>query len=142
MTAIRDVMDTNYYGTLAMIRSFSPILKRNGGGGILNVLSAAAWETVPGNTAYAAAKSAAWGLTNAARIELSPHGTQVTALIPGLIATETLLAFAAEHDYAIPTEDLTQPDDVARHALDRFAAGDTEILDQVSTRAKMRQFAP
>ena len=61
LDAIRDVMDSNYYGTLNMIRAFAPILAGNGGGAILNVLSAAAWNTVDGNTAYAAAKSAAWG---------------------------------------------------------------------------------
>lgn len=47
-------MDSNYYGTLAMIRGFAPVLARNGGGAILNVLSAVAWQTVDGNTAYAA----------------------------------------------------------------------------------------
>jgi short-subunit dehydrogenase len=46
------------YGSLATIRAFAPILARNGGGAILNVLSAAARRTVDGNTAYAAAKSA------------------------------------------------------------------------------------
>ncbi len=53
--AIRSTMESNYFGTLAMIRAFAPVLARNGGGAILNVLSAAAWSTVPGNTAYAAA---------------------------------------------------------------------------------------
>lgn len=77
LDAIRSTMDSNYYGTLAMIRAFAPILGRNGGGAILNVLSAAAWTTVDGNTAYAAAKSAQWGLTNGVRIELAPQGTQV-----------------------------------------------------------------
>lgn len=51
-------MNTNRYGTLHMVRVFAPVLARNGGGAILNVLSGAAWQTVPGNAAYAAAKSA------------------------------------------------------------------------------------
>ena len=75
LAAIRSTMDSNYYGTLAMIRAFAPILARNGGGAILNVLSAVAWNTVAGNTAYAAAKSAQWGLTNGVRIELAGQGT-------------------------------------------------------------------
>src|SRR5690348_6296966 len=85
LDAIRSTMDTNYYGTLAMIRAFAPILARNGGGAILNVLSAVAWTTVAGNSAYAAAKSAEWGLTNGVRIELASQSTQVVALVPGLI---------------------------------------------------------
>ncbi|MFF9375992.1 SDR family NAD(P)-dependent oxidoreductase [Streptomyces griseoluteus] len=136
MTAIRGVMDTNYYGTLHMVRAFAPVLARNGGGAILNVLSAAAWKTVPGNTAYAAAKSAEWGLTNGIRAELAGQGTLVSALVPGLIATPTLLAFAAEHDFPLPPEDLNEPADLASFALDRLAAGDTEILDQLSVRSK------
>ncbi|MGW5305599.1 SDR family NAD(P)-dependent oxidoreductase [Streptomyces griseoluteus] len=136
MTAIRGVMDTNYYGTLHMVRAFAPVLARNGGGAILNVLSAAAWKTVPGNTAYAAAKSAEWGLTNGIRAELAGQGTLVSALVPGLIATSTLLAFAAEHDFPLPPEDLNEPADLASFALDRLAAGDTEILDQLSVRTK------
>ncbi|MGW2209293.1 SDR family NAD(P)-dependent oxidoreductase [Streptomyces sp. NPDC001781] len=136
MSAIRGVMDTNYYGTLLMVRAFAPVLGRNGGGAILNVLSAAAWETVPGNTAYAAAKSAEWGLTNGIRAELAGQGTLVSALVPGLIATSTLLAFAAEHDFPLPEEDLNEPTDLASLALDRLAAGDTEILDQLSVRTK------
>ncbi|MGW1130296.1 SDR family NAD(P)-dependent oxidoreductase [Streptomyces griseoluteus] len=136
MTAIRGVMDTNYYGTLHMVRAFAPVLARNGGGAILNVLSAAAWKTVPGNTAYAAAKSAEWGLTNGIRAELAGQGTLVSALVPGLVATSTLLAFAAEHDFPLPPEDLNEPADLASFALDRLAAGDTEILDQLSVRTK------
>ncbi|MFE0348643.1 SDR family NAD(P)-dependent oxidoreductase [Streptomyces griseoluteus] len=136
MTAIRGVMDTNYYGTLQMVRAFAPVLERNGGGAILNVLSSAAWETVPGNTAYAAAKSAEWGLTNGIRAEVAGQGTLVSALVPGLIATSTLLAFAAEHDFPLPPEDLNDPADLASFALDRLAAGDTEILDQLSVRVK------
>jgi NAD(P)-dependent dehydrogenase (short-subunit alcohol dehydrogenase family) len=37
LDAIRATMDSNYYGTLAMIRAFAPVLARNGGGAILNV---------------------------------------------------------------------------------------------------------
>lgn len=136
LAAIRDVMNTNYWGTLNMVRAFAPVLARNGGGAILNVLSGAAWQTVPGNAAYAAAKSAAWGLTNGIRMELADQGTLVSALVPGLIATETLLAFAAEHDFVLPKEDLNEPEDLAALALDRLAAGDVEILDQSTIRMK------
>jgi hypothetical protein len=31
-------MDTHYCGTLAVTREFAPILERNGGGAVLNVL--------------------------------------------------------------------------------------------------------
>lgn len=142
LDAIRAVMDSNYYGTLAVIRAFAPILARNGGGAILNVLSAAAWNTVDGNTAYAAAKSAAWGLTNGVRVELAGQGTQVTALVPGLIATQTLLDYAAQAGMTLPEELLNQPADLARIALDGLEAGDVEILDDFGRQAKASLAGP
>jgi short-subunit dehydrogenase len=142
LDAIRGVMDSNYFGTLAMIRAFAPILARNGGGAILNVLSAAAWMTVDGNTAYAAAKSAAWGLTNGVRVELAGQGTQVSALVPGLIATQTLFDFAERAGVTLPAEALNDPADLARRALDELAAGAVEILDDFGADAKASLAGP
>lgn len=142
LDAIREVMDSNYYGTLAMIRAFAPILAHNGGGAVLNVLSAAAWATVDGNTAYAAAKSAEWGLTNGVRVELAGQGTQVTALVPGLIATRTLLDFASKTGLEFPPDALNQPEDLARIALDGLEAGDVEILDRLGGDVKATLAGP
>lgn len=46
--AIRREMDTNFYGPLLLTRAFAPILESNGGGAILNVVSALSWFTAPG----------------------------------------------------------------------------------------------
>ncbi len=136
LDAIRDVMDSNYYGTLNVIRAFAPILAANGGGAILNVLSAAAWTTVDGNTAYAAAKSAAWGLTNGIRVELATQGTLVSALVPGLIGTQTLLDFARDAGMVLPPAAVTDPADMAALALDGLEAGAVEIFDDMGADAK------
>lgn len=142
LRAIRSTMDSNYYGTLAMIRAFAPILARNGGGAILNVLSAAAWNTVAGNTAYAAAKSAQWGLTNGVRIELAGQGTLVAALVPGLVGTQTLLDFAERHGIRLPEGAVLDPAELVRMALDGLAAGDVEILDPMAVEAKASLAGP
>ncbi|WP_210492060.1 SDR family NAD(P)-dependent oxidoreductase [Patulibacter sp. SYSU D01012] len=142
MDAIRDVMDSNYWGTLAMIRAFAPVLARNGGGAILNVLSAVAWTTIDGNTAYAAAKSAAWGLTNAARVELAGQGTHVAALVPGPTATETMLAFAESAGVALAPDAANDPADLVRLALDGLQAGEIEILDRYGREAKAALAGP
>ncbi|MBV9813205.1 MAG: SDR family NAD(P)-dependent oxidoreductase, partial [Acetobacteraceae bacterium] len=42
---MRQEMDVNYFGTLAMCRAFAPVLRRRGGGAIVNVLSVASWST-------------------------------------------------------------------------------------------------
>jgi NAD(P)-dependent dehydrogenase (short-subunit alcohol dehydrogenase family) len=142
LDAIRSVMDSNYYGTLNMIRAFAPILAGNGGGAILNVLSVVAWNTVDGNTAYAAAKSAAWGLTNGVRVELAEQGTLVTALVPGLIGTQTLLDFAREAGIVLPEDAVTDPADLAAFALDELQAGSIEILDSMGADAKASLAGP
>ncbi len=85
---IRLEMDTHYFGTLAVTREFAPILERNGGGAVLNVLSVLSWFTAPQVAAYSAAKSAAWSLTNALRLELAAQKTQVTALHVGYMDTD------------------------------------------------------
>ncbi|AWB92270.1 SDR family NAD(P)-dependent oxidoreductase [Aeromicrobium chenweiae] len=136
LEAIRMVMDSSYYGSLATIRAFAPILARNGGGAILNVLSATAWQTVNGNTSYAAAKSAQWGLTNGVRVELAGQGTLVSALVPALIATETLIEYTENAGLVLPASAMIDPAALARLALDGLAAGEIEILDDISKSAK------
>jgi short-subunit dehydrogenase len=142
MDAIRSTMDTNFFGTLAMIRAFAPVLARNGGGAILNVLSATAWFTVDGNTAYAAAKSAEWGLTNGVRVELAAQHTHVAALVPALVATESLFEFAKENGIDLPAGSVLDPTELVRLALDGLEAGDVEIMDPASAEAKASLAGP
>jgi len=142
LEAIRSTMDSNYFGTLAMIRAFAPVLARNGGGAILNVLSAAAWNTVDGNTAYAAAKSAEWGLTNGVRVELAGQGTLVSALVPGLVGTQTLFDFAESAGVQLPEDAVMDPADLVRLALDGLEAGEIEILDRFGVDAKATLAGP
>jgi NAD(P)-dependent dehydrogenase (short-subunit alcohol dehydrogenase family) len=142
LDAIRSTMDSNYYGTLAMIRAFAPVLARNGGGAILNVLSAVAWNTVDGNTSYAAAKSAQWGLTNAVRVELAGQGTLVTALVPGPFATQVMKDFAANAGVVLAEGALAEPIELARLALDGIEAGEIEVLDAFGAVAKATLSGP
>ncbi|NBH05709.1 SDR family oxidoreductase [Amycolatopsis sp. SID8362] len=122
---IRLEMDTHYFGTLAVTREFAPILERNGGGAVLNVLSVLSWFTAPQVAAYSAAKSAAWSLTNALRLELAPQQTQVTALHVGYMDTDM-----AKHVEG-PKVD---PALVAGLALDGVEAGRFEVLADDVTR--------
>lgn len=139
LTMIRQTMDTNFYGTLAMVRAFAPILAANGGGAILNVLSAMAWMSYDGSNAYAASKSAEWGLTNGVRVELAGQGTLVSGLVFGMAATESLKA-AVENMVgtgAVPVGMMTEPAEIARIALDGLEAGKVEIIaDHIGVTAK------
>jgi NAD(P)-dependent dehydrogenase (short-subunit alcohol dehydrogenase family) len=88
LDALRAMFDTNVLGILRMSQAFAPVLARNGGGALLNVLSVVSWISPPAFGAYAASKSAAWNLTNALRGELHAQGTQVLGLHVGFIDTD------------------------------------------------------
>ncbi|MEU0496107.1 SDR family oxidoreductase [Mycobacterium sp. NPDC006124] len=118
-------MATNYFGTLSMVRAFAPVIERNGGGGILNVLSVLSWVSYPDISGYCASKSAAWSMTNAVRLELAARGIVVTGLHVGLMDTDMAEGLDG------PRSD---PADVAAQALDAIAAGEYEVLADETSR--------
>ena len=71
-----------------MIRTFSPMLAGNGGGGSSNVLSALSWFASPGTGSYAAAKAAEWNMTNGVRLELAAQRTLVQGVYLGAADTD------------------------------------------------------
>lgn len=85
MDDVRRVFETNFFGTLALSNAFAPVLAANGGGTLLNILSVAAWISVP--TAYGASKAAMWSATNALRVALKGQNTHVVGLLVGMIDT-------------------------------------------------------
>src|SRR5690606_12309077 len=81
-------METNYFGTLAMCRAFAPVLKRNGGGTIVNMLSVLANMNLPLMGSLCASKAAALSLTQALRAELKAQKTRVMSVQPGAVETD------------------------------------------------------
>jgi len=128
LDTIRREVETNFFGPLKLIRAFAPVLAANGGGAVLNVLSAVSWISFPGATVYAASKAAAWSMTDGARIELATQGTQVTGLHMGLVDTDMTAGFELEK---------IAPAVVVTAALDGIEAGATEVLaDDTARQAK------
>ena len=126
---IRLEMETHYFGTLSVTRAFAPVIEANGGGSILNVLSVLAWAHFPTSGAYAAAKAAAWAMTDAVRQELAPRDIHVAALHVGYMDTD-MAAFA-------PADQKVEPSMVAKPALAGLFAGEPEILaDDVPRQVK------
>lgn len=117
--SIRREMDTNFFGPLRMTRAFAPILGANGGGAILNVVSALSWFTVPAAGAYAASKAAAWALTDSTRLELAAQGTHVVAVHMGLVDTD--MAEGVDAPKIAPSE-------LANAGLDAIESGAQEVL--------------
>lgn len=122
--AIRRDMETNFFGTLHMMRAFAPVLGANGGGAMLNMLSALSWRSAGMSHAYSAAKAASWSLTNGARLELASQGTQVVGLHVAGVDTDMLAGIEA---------DKSDPADIVRIGLDGIESGALEVLaDQVT----------
>jgi NAD(P)-dependent dehydrogenase (short-subunit alcohol dehydrogenase family) len=126
--AARAELETNFFGPWALTRAFAPVLKANGGGGVLNVLSVLSWLTLPAVATYSASKAAAWSLSNGLRNELRGQGTQVTSLHVGYMDTDMTRGLDAPK--AAPAE-------VARLALQGVEAGAVEVLaDELSRQVK------
>ena len=126
--AVRAELETNFFGPVLVSRAFAPILARNGGGAIVNVLSALSWVAFPSSSTYSASKAAAWAFSNGLRNELRGQGTQVLALHVGYMDTDMVREVAAPK---------SKPEDVARQVLEALEAGKSEILaDEVSRRVK------
>jgi NAD(P)-dependent dehydrogenase (short-subunit alcohol dehydrogenase family) len=125
---LRSIFETNFFGTLALANAFAPVLATNGGGTILNILSAAAWLSVP--TGYAASKAAMWSATNALRLALAGQGTQVIGLLVGMVDTPMTTA------WDIPKVSAAS---VVGKAYDGIEEGLLEILaDEPSNELKAR----
>lgn len=81
----RTEMETNYFGSLNMIRSFAPTLAANGGGTIVNMSSIAGLVNMPVFASYSASKAAVHSLTQGARAELAGQETLVVGVYPDLL---------------------------------------------------------
>jgi NAD(P)-dependent dehydrogenase (short-subunit alcohol dehydrogenase family) len=92
-SALRAEMEVNVFGVLRMMRAFAPVLKKNGGGAIANMLSVVSWFVSPFNATYCASKHAALAVTDGARLQLKPQGTQVVAVYAGFIDTDMAAHF-------------------------------------------------
>jgi NAD(P)-dependent dehydrogenase (short-subunit alcohol dehydrogenase family) len=87
MEFMRNEIETNYLGPVAMIRAFAPIIKTNGGGAVVNVLSAGGIIAVPSMGGYSPSKFAMRAACDCLRAELAPMGISVHALIVGSVDT-------------------------------------------------------
>lgn len=126
-TALREQLETNLFGPLAMAAAFADQITERSGA-IVNVSSILAW--LPVGASYGVSKAALWSATDSMRIELSPRGVQVVGVHVGLVDTD-MAAFADA-----PKSD---PADVVRQVLDGVESGAQEVLADLGSREVRRQ---
>jgi len=125
---LRRIMETNLYGIYHTSAAFAPVLKKNGGGALVNMLSALSWLSLPSTGSYSVTKAAAWALTNSLRNELREQGTQVLGIHAGYIDTDMVAHVDAPK---------TSPADIATRTLEALERGDSEVLaDDTSRQVK------
>lgn len=152
----RRLLDVNLWGVIHGCRLFGRRMRERGGGHIVNVASAAAFQPSASLPAYGAAKAAVVHLSACLRAELAAYGIGVSVICPGFVNTAipstTRFAGAGEEEERRRREKAVRmyrwrnypPEKVACRIL-RAVARD-EALVTVTPEAKavhlMSRFAP
>ena len=94
----QQIIDLNISGLTAMLSAFVPGMVQRGAGRVLNVASVAAFQPVPTLASYAASKAYVLSLSESLAEELRGTGVSITALCPGITATNMLKQAAGAND--------------------------------------------
>jgi NAD(P)-dependent dehydrogenase (short-subunit alcohol dehydrogenase family) len=87
---LRSLMETTFFGAVAVIRAALPVLRSQGRGAIVNISSIGGQLSFAGFGAYSAAKFAIEGLSEALAQEVAPFGIKVLIVEPGNFRTNLL----------------------------------------------------
>jgi 3-oxoacyl-[acyl-carrier protein] reductase len=82
------VVDVNFKGVYHGLRAAIPVMKKQGGGVIINISSGAASAALEGWSHYCATKAAVLSLTRCAHRENMDDNVRVVGLSPGTVATD------------------------------------------------------
>jgi NAD(P)-dependent dehydrogenase (short-subunit alcohol dehydrogenase family) len=86
--AVRGVMETNFFGVLALTKAVLPAMREQRSGHVAVVSSNSAFSGAPGMSAYTASKWAIEGWAESLAFEVSPYGIHVVLIEPGSYATD------------------------------------------------------
>ncbi len=136
----RWMMDVNYYGTVFVTKAVLPGMIERKSGYIVNIASLAAVVGMYSYTAYGASKFALRGFSDALRMEMKPHGIQVTIVYPADTDTPQL---TYENQYKpaelkqilqiLPALDPIPPEQVARAIVDGIDRQKNVIIPDLGT---------
>lgn len=87
LAEVRKLFEVNVIGAFAVTSAFIPLLRKWGGGRIINMGSMSGILSLPGLSAYAASKHALEAITDSLRLELNPFNISVSIIEPGNVET-------------------------------------------------------
>ncbi|MGX4709893.1 SDR family oxidoreductase [Rhodococcus sp. DMF-1] len=120
----RRIVDLNLWGVIYGIHAALPIMRRQGGGHLVNTASVAGLVPFPYQSLYCTTKFGIVGLSEALRYELAADGIRVSVVCPGNVATRIFETSLMGDPVAgrAPDDSITA-DEAARTILDAVAAG-------------------
>jgi 3-oxoacyl-[acyl-carrier protein] reductase len=125
----RAVLETNVFGVFYCCHEAIPLIKRRGGGYIINISSLAGTNAHPRMAAYNASKFGLNGFSEALMQEVRHDGIKVSYIMPGSVNTE----FGGDE----PSDEKSwqlQPEDIARVVLDLLQHPDRSLPSRVEIR--------
>jgi uncharacterized protein len=113
-----------------------PGMVERGRGAILNTVSTAGFQPLPGNATYSASKAYMLTWTEAVHTEVAKSGVTITALCPGPVKTE-FQDVSDAHDFAgkLPKPLWVAPEKVAERGLRGLEKGKRVVVPGVGNRA-------
>ncbi|MFO7153206.1 MAG: SDR family oxidoreductase [Bacillota bacterium] len=134
------VINTNLRGTFLCSREAAKIMRKNGGGSIVNIASTRAIMSEPDSESYAASKGGILALTHALAVSLGPDRIRVNAISPGWIETGDYEKLREIDHLQHPAGRVGKPEDIARACLfltddeNGFITGANLVIDGGMTR--------
>ena len=125
----RAVLETNVFGVFYCCHEAIPLMKRRGGGYIINISSLAGANPHPNMAAYNASKFGLNGFSEALMQEVRHDGIKVSYIMPGSVNTE----FGGDEPSDAKSWQL-QSEDIARVVMDLLEYPDRALPSRVEIR--------
>jgi NAD(P)-dependent dehydrogenase (short-subunit alcohol dehydrogenase family) len=144
LTTLEDwrwIFEINLFGVVRGTRAFTPMLKAQGSGRIVNTASLAGLVHPPGMGSYNAVKAAVVAFSETTAHELAPYGVGCTAVCPSYFRTNLMASMRggdtdlAEHIGRLVESSPISADDVAAAVLEAIDRGDDVVLPDEPARA-------
>lgn len=118
------IVNINLLGVVRGCRAFIPLLRRQGGGTILNVASMAGLVHFPGASAYNATKAAVVALSETLELELAPDHIRVCVACPSFFRSELARGMRASDE---------QSAQLTRRLVERARVSSDDVADAIAT---------